>query len=165
MGKKIHTALLLFIVVFLLVTTVYVSFQLRQEPSLSGMTTVKKTKAASITYTKFINLAQPENTVIPTPTAELLAKADISPTVSTGAAIFNISETPIVSPSPTEVILAKISGELTPTTGNENNSGTKSANLSPTTKKLSSLPQTGWMQNTTFFFIIASAFILFSFIF
>ncbi|QQG44730.1 MAG: hypothetical protein HYW86_02330 [Candidatus Roizmanbacteria bacterium] len=165
MKNKIKTAVLLFIVGFLLVTTIYISFLLRSE-SESAPTTIKKTKAAARTYTKLIALNMPTATPTPLPTSAKYiedGQSSVSPTLPTVSPTSNLLAkneltpteplTPILSETitPTEVLLAKVT--IT---------STVSAAVSPTTTKVKTLPDSGWIKPLHLMFVFAFSLILFS---
>ncbi len=122
----------------------YISYTLSSESSESAPTAPQKIKAADITYTKLIALALPSPTeeVMPSPTEE-------------------ISPTEELLPSPTEIILAQGPTGTASAYGNEEITSTPS----PTTKKLSSLPESGFINNTLVIFAVSSLMIFFSFLF
>ncbi|MDO8497902.1 MAG: hypothetical protein Q7S61_05160 [bacterium] len=164
--KRIKTTLLLGMVGFLLVATLYISMQLQQEQSPSSSTVIRQTKASSVTYRRTVNINAAEPTEEVTPVLSPSPEISLSPTISftpppgsiTGTLLAQAtSPIPSGSITPTEIILAKA-----------NLSTTLSATSSATVvadQKTKELPQSGWAQMTTLLFITASAFILFSFIF
>lgn len=109
----------------------------------------KKTKAAAVTYSKLIAL----NTVSITPTVE-----PITPTIEPSPTTGQISPTEVVSPSPTEIILALDSGK-----GSASQTAQVNTSISPT--KVINLPETGFINNSLILFTAASVLIIFSFIF
>lgn len=151
---KIKTYGLLVIVAFLLIATIYISILLRDE-SPTAATTIKKTKAASKTYSRTLAMAFPSPTVIltpsatATPTPESFAAAQIPSIITTPTGILLA-----LAPSPTEVVLA----EAGPTSS-------ASSTISPTKEALTELPSTGWMKPMHLLFIFAFSLIFFSLIY
>lgn len=146
---------------------------------LTGQTTPQtsiapqKTKAASISYSKFVLLNQsqtnPTNTPTPTPTLKPEAsptgvqvsptgnggkesQSAPSPSVTSGS---TLAETPTNSPTPTKI---KLNASLTPT-----DIASSDATISPTAVK--SLPITGNTFGSLVIFGISTAVVFFSFLF
>lgn len=110
MGNKIKTIGLLLIVGFLLVTTVYVSLQLRKD-STSAPTTVHQTKAATKTYSTTVSL----NSSAVTPTQRVLSPTATSaqPSLAQGnqssSAIVVLTPTSMVDASPGTILISPTS--------------------------------------------------------
>ncbi len=153
------TVFLVLVILTLMASSFYISFILSNENSESVPTAPKKIKAADITYTKLIALGEvsvspgESETVSPTSGEEV----SLSPTAEA------VSPTVELLPSPTEIILAQ--GPTTPVgTSSAYNNGI-TATPSPTTTKLSSLPESGFINNTLVIFAVSSLMIFFSFLF
>lgn len=147
---KLITIVLILMIFFLFGSIFYITKVITSEQGTETASLApKKTKAANLTYSKLIAL----NTVSVTPTMEL-----VTPTTEPSSTIGQISPTKIISPSPTEIILAL---------DNSKNSSSQAAqistSISPT--KATSLPETGFINNSLILFAAASILILFSFIF
>lgn len=160
MGNKIKTIALLLVVGFLLASTLYISYLLRSE-SKSAPTTVKKTKAATLTYSKSvsINSFSPTATKIPSPTISLTPTVVPTNAFSiAGSMATAISPTAVVptlaNVSPTEVLLAQTTSTPTP-----------SAVSTATTTRAQTLPETGWIKPAHIMFVFAFSLIIFSLIF
>lgn len=120
-----------------------------EEEAKTSSLAPKKTKAANVTYSKLIAL----NTVSIMPTEELVTStAEPSPTIN------QISPTNIISPSPTEIILALDNSGSTSSQAAQVNTS-----VSPT--RVTSLPETGFINNSLILFAAALVLIFFSFIF
>lgn len=136
MKQKLTKFGLIFMTVFLLGSTIYITLLLKDTGGTAA-TTVKKTKAASVTYTKTLAL----NT------------EPVQP---------GISEEPTAIPTETLLSYNSINqtGQPTPTS-------TLSPTLSSTTQPtgVTSLPQSGWMQSSIAIFAAASIFIFLSFLY
>lgn len=158
MGNKIKTIALLLVVGFLLASTLYISYLLRSE-SKSAPTTIKKTKAAALTYSKSvsINSFSPTATKIPSPTNAFSIAGSMMTSISP-TAVVPTSLTPtaslLASVSPTEVLLAQITSTPIP-----------SAVSTATTTRAQTLPETGWIKPVHIMFIFAFSLIIFSLIF
>lgn len=175
MKGNIKTAVLLIVIIFLLISTVYVSLQL-QNGSESAPTTIRKTKAAAATYSGQYTLrssssSQPSPAEASSndlsPTSRLLASAqstDITPqatqepvaTISpTSTLLASNVLTPSASVNPTETILARVTSVPTIATTSK----------TPTPTKTKILPETGWIKPSHLMFVFAFSLIFFSLIF
>lgn len=193
MLSKIKTVLLVFVVGFLLFATLYISFLLKSETE-SSPTTIKKTKAAAITYSKTIAYSSP--TPIPTATIVPISPAAqgsfsaggsmISPVLSPtsvllamGGAAVDTSPTPVstLTPSPTSVLLAQapttstISAtiDLSTPTPTEVLLSRVTSTIAPTTAAsvtaTKTLPDAGWIRPAHLMFVFAFSLIIFSLIY
>lgn len=128
------------------------------------LTVSVKTKAASVTYRKFItlNTAPTPTSIIeeftPTPTKEMKATVEETPTEETPTPI-NLVTTPILSPTVGERELAYTN----PTETNESLSETEATPFL-TKKIVKNLPQSGIYQISFLIFLAAIGMIFFSFL-
>jgi len=157
---KITTFLLVFVTVFLIGAIFYISTLLTSETKSETQTSQiapRKTKAASVTYSKLIvlNEVAPEPTLIPSPT--IMEEEQESVAFSQTQTEEEIVETP--SPTPTETILAYVN----PTTTEEATSEAETTTLTPT--KVQNLPDTGFIYNGLIIFAAAMVLVFFSFLF
>lgn len=170
------TGILLTVVLFLLGTTLYVSYLLRQD-SGSSPTTVVKTKAAARTATREVNINPPTPTSFAVPTATPFPTATPIPAVASadnaGPAALNASPTPaaagatVGTPTPTSALLAA-AGTPTPTEAliaAVSNTPTPLASGSATPTKTQELPDAGWIKPSHLMFLFAFSLIFFSLIY
>ncbi len=172
MGSKLKTIGLLGLIIFLLITTIYVSQILKQE-SESTPTTIKKTKASSITYKRTVDITVPSPTPTPTPTPLQSVATPTStpfPAIQSTTTTITPTQSPsptqtitpttasgvsvIPTPTPTEIVLAKIESASTPT-------------LIPsvTITQTQNLPEVGWIKPAHILFLFAFSLIFFSLIY
>lgn len=135
----------------------YVSLILNNEAKQTQTITPIRTKAAGITYKKSLSVGSGENSptptmvIEPTPTTVQQSESQITPT-----AILS----PSIVPSPTEIILAQ--GNLSA----EENSPSPSTTAAPTDiAKITSLPESGFINNALIIFTVSSLLIFFAFLF
>jgi len=148
---KLITIVLILMIFFLLGSIFYITKIITNEgeDETTSNLVPKKTKASSLTYNKLIAL----NTISVMPTIGL-----ITPTTEPSPTINQISPTNIASLSPTEIILALDNSKRT-----ASQAAQISTSVSPT--KITSLPETGFINNSLILFAAASVLILFAFIF
>lgn len=169
---NIKTVLLLGVVVFLLITTVYVSFLLRSDAG-TAPTTIQKTKAAQTTYSKTLALSQ--STPVPTliPPSPVSQSSTVNETPSPESGSFAAVQVPTVvggtiSPSPTSTLLAAISGTPTPTEvilAKITSTPTPVSTMTATPIRSQTLPEAGWMKPSHLIFAFAFSMIFFSLIY
>lgn len=168
MKNKATGIILIGLTILLMGVTIYIGILL-SKPEGSTVTTIKKTKAASFTYTRTLayNYTTPTQEENPSPTTVMLAQnvsttpnvtvpPDGQPTEVQPSGSVSPTEGTL-SPSPTEVILAY-----------NNTSPTKSASVSGTLAaptKTSTLPESGWVQYPMIIFITATCLVFVSFLF
>ncbi len=176
---NIKTILLLCVVGFLLVTTVYVSFLLRSDAG-TAPTTIQKTKAAQTTYSKTLALNQstPSPSLVPTSAAsqslaasEASSPLNVTPTPESGS--FAAVQVPTVvngtiSPSPTSTLLAAVSGTPAPTEvilAKTTSTPALASTITATPVRSQTLPEAGWMKPSHLVFVFAFSMIFFSLIY
>lgn len=175
MKKKILTISLLVFTSLLMILSIYIGRLLREEPTSSAsITTIRKTKAAAVTYKRVLalNFPSPTNTTEISPTL-IQNKAEPSNPVSVTVTQY-ISPTVIsllstvpsltltnINLSPTEIVLAKNYGIVTdvPLTQPVTNSSPSSV------AKVSSLPESGWIHYSLMMFSVATIIIFISFLY
>jgi len=179
--SKIITIVLLIMTVGLVVAIVYISQVITGEPEKGEANTnlaPQKTKAANISYQKTIAINNITPTLVPTafieetvtPTLSLTpGEGIITPTVTntllalkeTNAASIAATVAPtgteLLTPSPTEILLAY---NVTPGSGES-----YSSSVSATTVKTKTLPDSGFITNSIIMFVAAGLIIFFSFMF
>ena len=169
---------LFLIFVLLLISIIFVNNLLKEEPG-QAVTTIKRTKAATKTYSRLLALNNQQPTISPTlaqqgtespsPTEILLAKNHptitggqyqnnpLTPTVFANNEITDMQGTPTVDP--TAELLAR----------NSNITVTASSSISPTSSiiptKTQKLPETGWIQYSLILFAAATTMFFLAFIF
>lgn len=147
----------------LLGMVIYIGSLLGKEQS--QVTTIKKTKASSMTYSKTVDLNKP---ISVTPTEIILAQ-NISPTSEAspegGIGGFNNSVSTIMPTglTPTSDLLAK--NNLSPTPTSSISATTKQTNATSPTKKIASLPESGKSDYLVSLVVVASIIIFFSFLY
>jgi hypothetical protein len=142
--SKIATILLIFVTIFLIGAIFYISTLLTtSNESKTSQIVPRKTKAASITYSKLIAL----NQVTPEPTQTPITE----PTDQVSA-----FEETMLTPTPTETVLAYVS---TDTASSEAEATTQV----PTSVK--DLPDAGFVYNGLIIFAAAMVLVFFSFLF
>lgn len=160
MKQKLIKFGLIFMTVFLLGSTIYITLLLNNTGPTT--TTVKKTKAASVTYTKTLALntepVQPEISETPVlsgptviPTEKLLSYNSINQTGQ---------PTPKSTPSPT-----LSASTLSPTVSSTTQPTQTQGAVTVTPTGVASLPKSGWMQSSIVIFAAASIFIFLSFLY
>ncbi len=163
MKKKSTTVLLVLITFSLLGLVFYVSSLLSKEQS--QVTTIKKTKAASITYSKTIALNPP---VTVTPTETIIAKISIStePTLEVSPEAKNSAFLggAVATPSPTSVLLTSNNITPSPTLSILASGNNVTSTVKPTDKVVS-LPESGKSDYLVSLIIVASIIIFFSFLY
>lgn len=163
MKQKLIKFGLIFMTVFLLGSTIYITLLLK-DTGPTAATTVKKTKAASITYRK--TLALNTNSVQPTISERQEGKAEEpEPTaIPTEKLLSYNSINQTGQLTPTSTLSPTISAStLSPTISASTLSPTLSSTTQPT--GVTSLPQSGWMQSSIAIFTAASIFIFLSFLY
>lgn len=156
-----QTVIIISVIVVLLFSIVYISTVLNTKEQ-SAITPIK-TKAANTTYKKLIALnvetvtpeVSPTETEIPSdpsPTIEITPEVEATPTDSVDG-----------TPTPTEVILAY--NNPTVTVSSTGSSYLSTDSKTPTPKKVSSLPETGFITNGLIIFAASSLMIFFAFLF
>lgn len=166
----------LFVIVITLFGLIFAVNNMLQEKPGQAVTTIKRTKAASKTYSRLLALNNPQPTIAPTNNPTI----DISPTeillahnnpALTGDQLQNNQLTPTISGD--DYITA---GQGTPTVdpttellARNNITVTISSSISPTTSiiptKTQVLPETGWVQYSLILFVSATTMFLLAFIF
>lgn len=172
MRKKFVTAALMVITFFLMATTIYIG-KLLNEPTTSSVTTIKKTKAAALTYRRVLAL----NYLTPTITTELLLTPTSTPDFNPSPDDITLTPNPSVSPSlslsPTIIVSPTQMGNPTPTEiilARANPSQTLYSTQSATTtitsaQKITGLPESGWIQYSLIMFAAATLIIFISFLY
>jgi len=148
----------------LLFLVIYIGLMLREEKST--LTTIKKTKASSLAYTKTINLNQPvSGTPSVAPTEIIIAnKSTITPSPTTGlfAQGQNYSLTPTIGPT------VASNGTPTPTSSflaRNNITPSPTVKTAVSSAKATELPSTGKSDYLVSLVIAASIIIFFSFLY
>ncbi|MDH7476412.1 MAG: hypothetical protein QHH09_02995 [Microgenomates group bacterium] len=144
---------LILITIFMVFAIIYVSSLLKESPSPRAAMTVKKIKAQSQTYTRYLDintgqgseqgLESTANLPTPTPTEIIVA----SPTTK-----ISLTPNPSLPISPTEIILAY-------------NDNIDEKNASPSPTGITSLPESGWIQSSLAIFAAATLIIFISFLY
>lgn len=135
--------------IILMLAIGYIGYILTQTPEKNSQIAPQKTKAQNISYSRIIALnRQNQPTVFPS--------VDVSPTDFPSPTIY-------LSPSPTEIILAYRNPVTT--TPVSSISATVTSSLSPSPTKITTLPKTGFINNTVIIFGSLLLFIFMSFIF
>ncbi len=165
MKKKLSTIILLVVTIFLIISVIYISILLRDQGD-SSVTKIKKTKAASLTYSRTLSIGSETIDITPTvtepqptnlsPTRELTPTETSTPTVQTEEKIQPPTEAVLAYRNPTITIV------VTPTEGADLTSFPK-----PTTssQSVNNLPQSGWAQYSIIFFVGAVLMIFVSFLY
>ena len=167
--KTNKTTIILFTVIIILMGSIfYVSFLLSNEKTAgtdSSPVAPKTTKATSNTYSKLVALNTIQNTPTPTLTPNPTQGAGV-PSTSPAAAIEPTSvESPTTTgvisstPTPTEILLALNSPMVT------ESYASSSPTLESTSSAVTSLPESGFINNALIMFISAGLLIFFSFLF
>ena len=164
--KKNKTPIILFVIIVVLMGSIfYVSFLLSngQATETTSPVAPKTTKATSNTYSKLVAL----NTIQDTPTPTLIlspteeANAQPVPVVTNAEPTAAESSTGEISstPTPTEILLALNSPVVT------ESYASSSPTLESTSSAVTSLPESGFINNALIMFISAGLLIFFSFLF
>lgn len=155
MNSKIKTIVLLSVVGFLFVTTLYVSFLLRSGPE-TAPTTIKKTKASAITYSRTLALNTPTATIVISPTEAFIQGTSL---ISTISPTISPTESLSISPSPTETLIAKADISPTETLLAK---VTSTPTVVVTKVKADVLPDAGWVKISHLVFVFAFSLVIFS---
>jgi len=183
--SKLLTGVLILIIVCLLGSIVYIVsvINLNDKPTAATSLSPKKTKAANKTYRKLVTLesnVDNNNVGQPSPTAVLLAQ-NLSPTqaqsnqlaeettVIPSTALSPTVSTLGVSPSIADLSLTPTETVLAYNSTSSDVSSSESANLSPTVSVVptyvSTLPETGFINNALIIFSVSALAIFLAFIF
>lgn len=161
MKQKLMKFGLIFMIVFLLGSTIYITLILK-DTGPTAATTVKKTKAASVTYRKTLALNTQPNQ--PDTSGGLPGEAQEPTVIPTEKLLSYNSINQTGQLTPTSALNPTISAlTLNPTISNSTLSPTLSSTTQPT--GVTSLPQSGWMQSSIAIFAAASIFIFLSFLY
>jgi|GEM_PF-3399213 len=173
MKKNIATIILVLVTVMLLFFTVYIGWLLKSQGSASP-TTIKKTKAGAMTYTKTVLIAQAPS-ILPTITEILPIISPSATPVPTYLADDRTSTNPSATPeNVTPTWTTELTTAVSPTAEPTEELIAKNITVSPTQSELSptlkvsagkQLPESGWIGSYATIIALASMIIFFSFLY
>lgn len=158
--SKLITTILGLVIGVLVISIFFISSMITDDTENSP-TTPKKTKAAAMTYSRNIALNKTPNNQNPTPNNEPTLTPTAKPTILLSPTGNTDNSSNILTPTPTEIILAYSNPSISPEQEGNNASG--SSTISPT--RATSLPETGYINNALIIFAVAGLLVFFSFLF